>query len=91
MPLFKCAKCHAIENTALSNHAVDWCEGRDPICSECETGRWHGRFPKRHAVGMNLASDGFLYSDEAVADCAERFVRQKIRVLGKVQADGSVT
>lgn len=90
MPLFQCSKCNSVENTALCNHASDVCDGIKPRCSECETGKWHGRFPKRAATGMTLASDGFLYSDQAVQANVERFAKQKIRVVGKVQADGSV-
>lgn len=90
MPLFKCMKCHAVENTALCDYAVARHEGRDALCSECATGAWHGRFPKRSAVGMNVASDGFLYSDEAISSETARFLKQKIYVVGKVQVDGSV-
>lgn len=44
MPLFECQKCHCVENTATGAY---W--GREEkICSECETGEWHGVFPKRH-------------------------------------------
>lgn len=91
MPLFRCTGCGARENTALCGHAVARCKGHDPLCSECETGAWHGRFPKQQAAGMNLGSDGFLYSDEAITAEAARFKRQNIRVVGKVQADGSVS
>ena len=49
MPLYECSKCHAVENTALTNF---WWksngEGSPALCSECdpEIGAWHGRFPK---------------------------------------------
>ena len=46
MPLFKCG-CGTIENTACTPES--WGnvgEGKPPRCSECATGKWHGRFPK---------------------------------------------
>lgn len=90
MPMFLCSKCHHAENTALSNHWIDKRAGQPLLCSECETGTWHGRFPKRHAAGMHLASDGYLYSTESVSDNRDRFQRQGIRVVGTVQPDGTV-
>lgn len=46
MPLFKCSKCGCIENTACGNY---WGLPPDepPTCSECDTGKWHGHFPKK--------------------------------------------
>jgi hypothetical protein len=64
MPLFRCAKCGCVENTALGNY---WWntqhEGKPAWCSECDTGTWHGRFPKKdaRAEGYKLGADGFLY------------------------------
>ena len=52
MPLFKCSGCGTVENTALakggywSRHSLD---GKEPLCSECMTGVWHGQFPKEPA------------------------------------------
>lgn len=46
MPLFECAECSSIENTALS--AGSWCnlkEGKPMICSACANPNgWHDRF-----------------------------------------------
>jgi hypothetical protein len=53
MPLFECTKCHCVENTALSSYwrqemgAHEQGETFEPVCSECETGAWHGKFEKR--------------------------------------------
>lgn len=67
MPLFCCAKCRCVENTAAANYwpAVD--KG-SALCSECDPaiGQWHGSFPKRSAVGMLVDQKGFLWSKEAV-------------------------
>lgn len=42
MSLFICEKCKTIENTALGSY---W--ARDiKLCSECATGKWHGKFAK---------------------------------------------
>lgn len=48
MPLFKCSKCGCVDNTALGNYwGLYACDGKPPLCSECDTGVWHGRFPKK--------------------------------------------
>jgi hypothetical protein len=54
MPLFKCANCGCMENTALSNYWTRFlqktAEGELPpaLCSACDPriGRWHGEFPQ---------------------------------------------
>jgi len=57
MPIFECSKCATMENTALGEY---WGVQR-PLCSECATGQWHGRFPKRTAkeAGYEKNEDGF--------------------------------
>jgi hypothetical protein len=48
MPLFKCPKCGVVENTAASHY---WTAApEDVACSQCETGRWHGLFPRTQAT-----------------------------------------
>jgi len=44
MSLFRCQKCNNIENTALT--AGYWAK-KIKLCSECDHGKWHGRFPKQ--------------------------------------------
>ena len=60
MSLFQCEKCGCVENTATSNFWM----GNKCLCSECDTGKWHGVFPKQSAKGYLLGNDGFLYSKE---------------------------
>lgn len=48
MPLFQCSECYVIENTALGDF---WSRQAGltpglPICSQCATGKWHGRFAR---------------------------------------------
>ncbi len=43
MSLYQCHYCGARENTALAEWF--WL-GTDKKCSECQTGKWHGEFPK---------------------------------------------
>ncbi len=52
MPLYECSKCHAVENTALTNFWMDHTCNRPALCSECdpEIGAWHGVFPKTTAA-----------------------------------------
>lgn len=37
MPLYECTRCHAVDNTALTNF---WCDttldGKPALCSECD-------------------------------------------------------
>lgn len=56
MPCFRCEECGCVENTALGHY---WCAGLEEykgtrkekaLCSECLTGKWHGRFPKEKAT-----------------------------------------
>jgi hypothetical protein len=42
MSLYQCEKCGAMENTALGAY---WLR-EVKLCSECDTGTWHGRFKK---------------------------------------------
>lgn len=48
MPLFKCRQCGVIENTALTPKS--WSQMNFPLCSECATGEWHGRFEKGYVM-----------------------------------------
>ncbi len=63
MPLFKCSKCGAMENTALGHFWMPHHHGEPVLCSECHEGKWHGRFPKEDAdaKGMIECTDGFIY------------------------------
>ncbi len=51
MPLFACARCNTVENTALGWYWTPALRGKEVLCSECKTGTWHGRFPKEDAAG----------------------------------------
>jgi hypothetical protein len=64
MPLFKCDKCGAIENTALG----DFWGAEEKRCSECAFGAWHGAFPKKYATkeGYYKDAEGFIYEPDSV-------------------------
>lgn len=47
MPLYVCDHCRAVENTALGKFWLRRPRKLPVLCSECATGEWHGRFPKR--------------------------------------------
>lgn len=81
MPLFKCSKCEAVENTALGDF---WTNQIEPICSECETGKWHGEFPKINATefGYYKDSDGFIYSPEEVDNNVWTY-NKNIKMIGR--------
>lgn len=68
MPLFVCDQCRAVESTATSTFSRQLqqrAEGqRDQLlCSECESGTWHGIFPKQIATRAFLCAHrhDFLY------------------------------
>lgn len=46
MPLYQCEQCGAREDSAYGNYFEALLERKPPLCSECITGVWHGRFPK---------------------------------------------
>ena len=46
MPLFNCSACGTVENTALGNYWWNRRQHKPVLCSECDTGTWHGQFPK---------------------------------------------
>ncbi len=52
MPLFMCA-----------TYWYRKMENRPDLCSECDPsiGKWHGKFPKRTAVGMLVDQNGHLW------------------------------
>lgn len=53
MPIFVCDICHAMDNSARDGNYWDrlLTDNRSkPFvikCSECNTGKWHDKFPKR--------------------------------------------
>lgn len=79
MPLFKCQKCGAVENTACGQY---WGED-EKLCSECATGNWHGKFEKRNAVASGYFKDaqGHLYGPEEVDQKTMRWKYNKEFVM----------
>ena len=57
MPLFVCDSCGCLENTA-PNCSDYYVQQRQKLptreCSECRTGQWHNRFPKRRHAGEEV-------------------------------------
>lgn len=83
MPLFKCSKCGGIENTALGDF---WSTPEKPLCSECSTGIWHGRFEKKNATeaGCYIDKDGFLYyPNEVDLETMEWTYNRNYKMVGK--------
>lgn len=48
MSVYICEKCGCIENTALGGYWRNVANKEPPMCSECNTGKWHGEFEKCH-------------------------------------------
>lgn len=78
MPIFKCSKCGCIDNTALADY---WWrvfeEKKEPLCSECLTGKWHGEFEKRSAKGMLIDRDGFLWGKDET-------IPKSVKIIGEL-------
>jgi hypothetical protein len=61
MPLFVCARCSSLDNTATSGYWRRLTERADLICTACATGSWHDLFPRRQ---YDPAVDGaFRWTD----------------------------
>ena len=80
MPLFECAKCGNIENTALSlgswhNHRT----GKPMICSACANPNgWHGNFKERKATDhdrFNGSLQWIMYNGKQIQIFVEDAVR----------------
>jgi len=58
MSLFICNNCGCVENSALIHSGLDATRA-DMLCSECESGSWHGEFDKRAAKPIELLVSKF--------------------------------
>lgn len=83
MPLFECDQCHCVENTALGNYWMPHAYKDGPVqCSECETGKWHGKFDKKPAAGMLIDQSGHLWSQGEI-DAGH--LPKHYKIVGKVK------
>lgn len=48
MPCYICEKCGAIDNTAVGGYWRNHIRKEPKMCSECNFGKWHGRFEKKY-------------------------------------------
>ncbi len=46
-PLYRCSRCGTVDNTALSMGYWGHLGEKEVFCTECETGKWHGMWPKK--------------------------------------------
>jgi rubredoxin len=63
MSLFECKNCGCVANTATDNFGT---LDDNKVCSECETGKWHGQFDKHSAKGMHVDQKGGLWSTDQI-------------------------
>ena len=47
MSVYICEKCGAVENTAVGGYWMNHINKQIPMCSECNYGKWHGKFEKK--------------------------------------------
>lgn len=48
MSVYICEKCGCIESTGLGGYWYNIVNHEPKMCSECNTGKWHNDFEKRH-------------------------------------------
>nr|DAS42831.1 MAG TPA: Rubredoxin evolution, hydrogenase, nickel, energy.86A [Caudoviricetes sp.] len=48
MSVYICEKCGTIDNTAIGGYWKNCLNDEPKMCSECNTGKWHGEFEKKH-------------------------------------------
>lgn len=48
MSVYICEKCGCIENTGLGGYWRNVIKKEPKACSECNTGKWHNKFEKKH-------------------------------------------
>lgn len=68
MSAFPCRECGCVENTACCNYWSLRSDGKPLLCSACdpEIGQWHGQFERRSASGMQVDTEGHLWSLGAI-------------------------
>jgi hypothetical protein len=66
MSLYVCSTCSAVDNTATGPY---WQTQPIPLCAECHTGEWHGKFPRQQ----------YQPETHGVMDVATRIVRQGVQ------------
>jgi hypothetical protein len=81
MPLFPCAKCNCIEDTALCHYWSARLRQTSAVCSACDPtiGKWHGEFPQESAQGWINDRSGFLLDKGSV----ERWLGQPIETFSR--------
>lgn len=57
MSIYVCEKCGTIDNTALGGYWKNCANNQLHMCSECNTGKWHGEFPKQHWSELYTVDD----------------------------------
>lgn len=48
MGCYICEKCGTIDNTAIGGYWRNIANKEIPKCSECNYGKWHGKFEKKY-------------------------------------------
>lgn len=48
MGCYICEECGCIDNTAIGGYYKNYINKEELKCSECNFGKWHGEFDKKH-------------------------------------------
>ena len=73
MSIYICEKCGTIDNTAVSGYWIN-CRNNEPkMCTECNTGKWHNKFPKKNwkDYGVEKLLELESYNDGSMINATE--------------------
>jgi len=66
MPLFTCATCETIDNSALADYWEQrYINKQKPVCTKCKTNKWHNHFPQRKATIEELMTGDIIYFENS--------------------------
>lgn len=85
MSLYQCPKCGVVENTAVG---LFWTSRKEPLCSQCDTGKWHGLFPREDAAKAGYFKDanGYIYHPDSVdPETMEWTYNRQFKMVGKCE------
>lgn len=74
MSCYICTKCGCIDNTAVGGYYKNRRHNEPVLCSECNFGKWHNRFEKKHWT--SYGKDNLLRMEvENASDFFENFCK----------------
>ena len=81
MSVYICEKCGCIENTNLGGYWCNVVDKEPKKCSECNTGKWHNKFKKRHWTDYGVKE---ILRLEALKDGSMINATEYLKSIGKI-------